>query len=167
MYYFAYGSNMSRARLCQRVPSAMRVAVASLRAHRVHFHKIGMGDGSGKCGAEYTGDPQDRIWGVVYRLAPQHRATLDRFEGEGIGYRRVAVDVLLDTGETCRCFTYLATRVDESLLPFTWYKRHVLIGARENGLPADYVSKLQAAKDCHDRNRERHRLEMTLYANSS
>ncbi|TNF88372.1 MAG: gamma-glutamylcyclotransferase, partial [Gammaproteobacteria bacterium] len=41
LYYFAYGSNMSPARLQARVPSARPLGVYRLKGHRLSFHKRG------------------------------------------------------------------------------------------------------------------------------
>ena len=50
MLYFAYGSNLSSARMAARVPSARVVARAQLPGHALRFHKVGR-DGSAKCDA--------------------------------------------------------------------------------------------------------------------
>ena len=34
-------------------------------------------------------------------------------------------------------------RIDASLRPRGWYKAHVVRGAREHGLPADYIRELE------------------------
>jgi hypothetical protein len=38
-YYFAYGSNMSPARLKKRAPSSLAIGIAQLAKHALHFHK--------------------------------------------------------------------------------------------------------------------------------
>lgn len=48
--YFAYGSNMSSARLRARVPSCRPIGIAFLPGHELRFHKRSK-DGSGKCDA--------------------------------------------------------------------------------------------------------------------
>jgi cation transport regulator ChaC len=163
MYYFAYGSNMSLARLRQRTPSARRVSVAFLEGHRLRFHKVSQRDGSAKCDAPQTDLPQDHVWGVVYRIAEAERPVLDCAEGLGMGYRLAWVNVRLVGGEPCRTFLYLATQVDERLLPFTWYKQHVLIGARENRLPEAYIRRIERVQACEDEDRQRHRQEMAIH----
>ncbi len=163
MLYFAYGSNMSLARLRQRVPSAQRLSVGSLSGHRLCFHKVSQRDGSAKCDALETDLAQDRIWGVVYRIAPQERVLLDRAEGLGQGYRRDWVDLCLQSGEDCRAFIYRATLIDRRLAPFTWYKQHVLIGARENELPEEYVCLIEAVYALQDADRARHRSETRIH----
>lgn len=44
-------------------------------AHRLRFHKVGE-DGSGKCDAEETGDPEDRVIGVVYAISASEKLVL-------------------------------------------------------------------------------------------
>ena len=63
--YFAYGSNLHPARLAARTPSCHALGRAVLARHVLRFHKRGR-DGSAKCDAWFTGDPTDRLYGVVY-----------------------------------------------------------------------------------------------------
>ncbi|WP_227539352.1 MULTISPECIES: gamma-glutamylcyclotransferase family protein [Marinobacter] len=76
---------MSQRRLQARVPSARFVAVAGLPAHRLRFHKSA-GDGSAKCDAEETGNPDDLVIGVVYEIVDAEKPDLDRHEALGFGY---------------------------------------------------------------------------------
>ena len=71
--YFAYGSNLSTPRLRGRVPSACKLGVATLAAHRLVFHKLGR-DGSAKCDALYTGRQEDIVRGVVFEMPLRDRA---------------------------------------------------------------------------------------------
>ena len=68
--YFAYGSNMSIARLRARVPGAERTGVFTLHEHALRFHKLSRNDGSGKCDAFYTGNASDRVVGALVELEP-------------------------------------------------------------------------------------------------
>ena len=72
MLCFSYGSNMSLARIRDRVPSARFFAVATLKAHRLKFHKISK-DGSGKCDAKETENPEDKVVGIVYEFADDEK----------------------------------------------------------------------------------------------
>ena len=65
--YFAYGSNMSTRRLQGRVSAEPR-GVASLERHALRFHKQST-DGSGKAGAQFTGDAHDIVHGVLFELS--------------------------------------------------------------------------------------------------
>ncbi|MGM0633527.1 MAG: gamma-glutamylcyclotransferase family protein, partial [Pseudomonadota bacterium] len=107
--YFAYGSNMSLARLRGRVPTARLIDVAVLSAHSLRFHKSSP-DGSGKCDAFHTGNPGDRVMGGIFAVHPDEKPVLDEAESLGVGYdeKRVAVQTL--GGEVVEVSTYYALR---------------------------------------------------------
>ncbi len=80
MKYFAYGSNMSIARLRERVPSAVSFGCHALKEHDLRFHKSSK-DGSGKCNAFFTGNDDDTILGVLFEIKSSEMSALDRAEG--------------------------------------------------------------------------------------
>ena len=149
--YFAYGSNMSSERLRARVPSARARGRGRLPCHALRWHKLGR-DGSGKCDVVPTDAPDasdapnasDDVWGVLYDVAWTEKPALDAAEGLGVGYFEKEVRIVTDDGE-CLARTYRANpdRVDATLRPRDWYKDHVVRGAREHGLPADYIRALE------------------------
>lgn len=162
--YFSYGSNMSRRRLEARVRLVGAAVVASLPAHRLAFHKYGR-DGSAKCDIQYTADQADRVVGVLFNLSAPAGPVLDKCEGLGNGYQRkqVQVQVLAPDDVPIPAMTYYATRIDPSLKPFKWYLAHVLAGAREHGLPPDYVASIERIKAVDDPDPDRHDREMSIY----
>lgn len=162
MRYFAYGSNMSTRRLAARIDSACRISLASLPEHQLRWHKQGR-DGSGKCDVHYTGEEGHVVIGVLFEIDQRDKPLLDRFEGLGNGYRELAVQLLGPGGESWPAFTYQATLTDPDIRPYLWYKRHVLEGALEHGLPADYVEQLRAVAALEDPDVERHRRELYIY----
>ncbi|MCE8043426.1 gamma-glutamylcyclotransferase [Halomonas daqingensis] len=162
MLCFSYGSNMSLARLRQRVPSAQFVAVATLSGHRLRFHKIST-DGSGKCDAEATKDPSDLVYGVVIELAACQKPALDKKEGLGRGYDEKEVEIVSVDGETMRPTMYFATNIDGTRKPYHWYKKHVLIGAKENHLPKEYIESIEIVESVADPNAERSARELAIY----
>ncbi len=158
---FAYGSNMATVRLQRRTPSAEFVTVAALSEHVLRWHKIGRMDRSGKCDAMFTGRPEDLVWGVVFRIRLAERSRLDEAEGLGAGYEERLVSVCAAAGPL-EVQLYYATNIDSSLAPFDWYKRFVLHGAREHGLPADYIEQLERAPSRQDPDVERARKHSLL-----
>ena len=66
--YFAYGSNMSTARLRKRMPSCKPIGIATLPGHALRFHKRST-DKSGKCNAFASGN-NNRVIGVAVQLRP-------------------------------------------------------------------------------------------------
>jgi len=164
MFYFSYGSNMSIKRLKARVPSARARCVATLHGHELRFHKKS-NDGSGKCDAYETSNPGRVVIGVVFEMAETDKPELDSKEGLGYGYEQKEVLVSVPAGGTIRAVTYYATRIDSELRPYHWYKHHVLTGAKENGLPDEYVEKINDIESLADPDPERHEHEMAIYTN--
>ena len=162
MLYFAYGSNMSSRRLRERVPSARFRFTATLEAHDLRFHKRSR-DGSAKCDALETRNPAHRVIGVVFEIAQTDKTTLDRYEGLGSGYEEKQVALLTSSDASITAFTYYATHIDSALKPYSWYKHHVLSGAREHQLPVAYIERINGIESITDLNYERHECEMAIY----
>lgn len=138
LLYFAYGSNLSSARLRARLEEVEVLGPAVLREHRLALDKRGH-DGSAK--ANVVPHPGEEVWGVVYELAVAHADALDRFEG---GYERVGVEVHHAERGPLDVVTYRSELRVEGWLPFAWYRAHLVEGAREHGLPPDWIARLEA-----------------------
>jgi len=164
MLYFAYGSNMSTRRLQGRTPSATPLGVGVLHSHLMKFHKIS-GDGSGKCDAFETGDANDCMHGVVYRINEAEIETLDIVEELGRGYEKKQASITVHGRERLEAFTYCAISTDASLSPYCWYKEHVVRGAEEHGLPRDYTAALRAIRHLDDHDAVRIARELSIYRN--
>lgn len=163
--YFAYGSNMSSRRLTApgRAPSATPVTVGYVLGRRLTFDKFSTRDRSVKCDCEATGNPRDRVYGVIYRIAASERAALDGAEGLHYGYRDEIL-IVIDGDATHRALAYVATDKRPGLAVFDWYLEHVLRGSIENGLPAGYVESLRRLPTVVDGDRGRAAKEQAIYA---
>ncbi|MGA8259763.1 MAG: gamma-glutamylcyclotransferase family protein [Arenicellales bacterium] len=162
LYYFAYGSNMSSRRLRQRVPSARPLDVGRLSGHTLAWHKKG-GDGSGKCDIA-PATPDDVVYGVLYEMSRAEKPSLDRVEGLGRSYGQKYVELwLLEQERRVTALTYYALVIDGTYLPYDWYRDHVLIGAREHGLPGDYVAMIENAPAFEDSDKAREMLERHVH----
>lgn len=162
MLYFAYGSNMSLPRFQQRLPNACLHGVGSLREFQLRFHKAGR-DGSAKADLLYTGHYHDRVFGVLYQLTEDEKRLLDRIEDCGVGYEIKPVEVTMPCGNQFSAFTYIALHIDRSRKPFHWYHHHVLHGAREAGLPTDYIQHIREHCVEIDNDINRVNREMMIY----
>ncbi len=158
---------MFAARLRCRVPSAQAIGAYRLMRHDLRFHKRSGKDDSAKCDAYATGDDDaddgSVVMGRLFRIAAGDAGKLDEAEGLGKGYERKTVCVMDDAGKVEDAFTYCATRIDTCLRPYTWYKEHVLAGAREANFPDDYIDKIAAVAADKDPDREREWREMALH----
>jgi len=153
---------MSLNRLKSRTPSAHRLGVFELPGHKLKFHKIGK-DGSAKCNAFFTGIEADIVEGVVFEIEPCEVVTLDNAEGLGKGYDKLNVRVTSKQGVKLEVFLYFATNMDDSLLPFSWYKRHVIEGAKSAGLSDSYISEIMDITTINDLDSSRESRELEIY----
>ncbi len=162
--YFAYGSNMSFKRLKKRVKSAMPKGRGVLRCHCLKFHKVSK-DSSGKCDIPPATE-SDVVWGRLYHIDDKEEKRLDCYEGVGYGYGKKCVTVELDSGQTVRAMTYYVkddTKKNPSLKPYTWYIKHVLVGAKEACLPPDYIKKIEEVEADEDPCKKREAKELKIY----
>ncbi|MGC2149209.1 MAG: gamma-glutamylcyclotransferase family protein [Candidatus Acidiferrales bacterium] len=145
LYYFAYGSNMCTGRLRARVPSARSVFITQLSCHTLKFHKRSEKDRSAKADAEYTGRETDVLWGIIFEIDAAQKQQLDDAEGLGIGYEEKTINFKDCTGRAYTASMYFAwqTHIVGNLRPYSWYLRFVLEGAKQHGLPPDYVELLE------------------------
>lgn len=146
--YFAYGSNLHPLRLAARTPSCRALAVGWLPGHVLRFHKRGH-DGSGKCNVWPTGRVDDRVWGVVYTLAPGELEALDGFEGERYRRRRLMVHTRQGV-LAAATYTARAGQTDDDLVPYRWYRALVACGARLHGLPRAWIAGIDAGPERAD-----------------
>ena len=166
MFYFAYGSNLPKARLLARVPSAELITTGSLLHHRLTFHKIGK-DLSAKCDAYETGNDSDCVLGALYRIDPAHKKQLDDLEGLGNGYEEKEVSIIAAAGKKMNALIYYATNIDAGLKPFHWYRGHVLIGAMEHEFPEDYIARISSVPSIDDHDIKRSEKEIALHRNEA
>ena len=165
MLYFAYGSNMSSRRFQARVPSGRQLGVAALHGHVLAFHKKSI-DGSAKCGLVDTGNPDDRVYGVLYSFDADQLPQLDLAEGNGYSYHRRTVEVAPGRGAMLQVKCYFAADVSSGLVPYSWYREHVLAGARVAGLPAWYIAQISSIECLDDPDERRHARELSIYENA-
>jgi len=83
-------------------------------------------------------------------------------EGLRFGYDEKVVEVITEQGKL-NILMYFATRVNSSLKPYCWYKEHVLIGAREHGLPPEHIAQIEAIAAVEDPDVTRGERELAIY----
>lgn len=143
MLYFAYGSNMFSKRLRERVPSCQATGAFHLVGWRLAFNKRASKDGSGKCTIAPSGGRDETVHGVVFDIDASEMPILDKIEGLGVGYLSKELEVCRGD-EGVSVFTYVGqdSYLDDSLVPYDWYRAFVVAGAREHKLPEEYVRRI-------------------------
>ena len=143
--------------------------MAALPGHELRFHKHSKKDGSAKCDAFATPDKDAAGVGVLFKFDSADRDKLDAAEGAGKGYDARVVTVINHKGRRRKVLSYFASpdAIDASVKPYTWYKDHVLAGAKEHNVPPDYVAQyIDAVEAVEDPDRERDKKERAAIANN-
>ena len=139
---FAYGSNMSSAYLRQTCPSASAVGRALLPNVRIAFRRFSTDLGGGISTIQPA--PGERVWGVLYEIAKAEVEALDRLEDVDKGlYLREGHLVLDQAGAWRLAQLYRVARPEGPFAPAARYLAWMQEGAREHGLPEDYVRELE------------------------
>lgn len=147
-------------RLIARVDSATAIGRGALYGYQLRFNKRGR-DGTAKCNVITS--EADAVFGVVFQVEPNQRLLLDDIER---GYHRRMLPIQVG-GETVEAFTYTASpkMVAEGLSAFTWYRDYVLLGARQHGLPRDYIAEfIQSIPAIPDPQTDRAAVEQAILA---
>lgn len=147
--YLAYGSNLHPLRLQARVPSARPVRTVPVPGERLRFNKRSGVDDSAK--ATLDRHPEAVAWGVLFEMDLDERPHLDAAESLGAGYD-IEFRLLEIDGQGLEVFTYRAQPeyLDDTAVPFQWYRDLVLEGARHHGFPEAYIRRIASLGTQHD-----------------
>jgi gamma-glutamylcyclotransferase (GGCT)/AIG2-like uncharacterized protein YtfP len=139
-FYFAYGSNMNQEQMAQRCPGSGLGPLARLPGWSYFIN------GRGYAGVEEF--PTDDALGCLWSLDDEHVAALDRYEGvKGNYYSKETLEVeQLKDGSKVSALVYLSVNREYGI-PTARYQGVVVSGAREIGLPVDYLAMLESWED--------------------
>ncbi|MGC1778865.1 MAG: gamma-glutamylcyclotransferase family protein [Xanthobacteraceae bacterium] len=135
MLHFAYGSNMHRAVMRRHAPAAEPVGVARL----ADFRFVITIDGYASIKPLRAGT----VHGVLWRLTPRDRATLDIWENIAGGLYRAETLAVDHAGARRPALVYIA-RLRRAGRPKPGYMEIVVAAAREWEMPPPYIASLQA-----------------------
>ena len=165
--YFGYGSNMLTCKLKDRCPSAVPIGICKIKKHSLKFHKVshanqnGIPDISGKGDIVPSESETDEVYGVLFKILKTEEKKLDKAEGyPDYGYDKKEIDVISIKGEKYTSVRmYFANDIDPKKKPYHWYKEQVVQGAKEHGLPEDYIKKIKAVESIPDQDQEREKIQ--------
>lgn len=157
---------MSLKRIQHRLSGVTHIGRYKLPGYKLQFHKAG-DDGSAKCDAFKTNNSANHIYGALFKVPSEEIQKLDEIEGVGSGYIRTNVMIMDDVdGKLLEASTYIATKINNNLLPFSWYFNHVYQGAIENQLPEQYIQEnILCVTSIEDVDQDRDRREREVYLN--
>jgi hypothetical protein len=134
MLHFAYGSNMHRAIMRKHAPAATPLGVAKLANYRFVITTDGY--------ASVEPAPAHMVFGMLWRLTPRDRVTLDLWENIAGGLYRAATMPVQSDGRRVPALIYLA-RPRPRGEPKPGYMEIVVKAARELEVPAEYIAALE------------------------
>jgi hypothetical protein len=131
---------MSSAELGAWCPSHRVLGPAELPDHRLAFLRRSIRWGAGV--VDIVPTPGRSVWGVLYEL-PLGPGELDAKEGAGFAYRRREVDVVHGESQFAAFAYEVIEKEPAEVRPRPDYVELLVTGARENGLPPEYVAELE------------------------
>jgi hypothetical protein len=146
VWYFAYGSNMQAATLRgRRGITWASAAPARLAGWRFVCDKPPLFPAMGEGFANLVPEEGAEVYGVLFELEADDLAHVELTEGVLIGnYRRLDVAVEpLGGGAAVAAATLVADLRDSALVPSERYRALLVEGAREHGLPDEWVAFLE------------------------
>lgn len=138
---FAYGSNLAASEMEAWCPEARFAGLARLPDHRLALNRRSIRWGGGA--VDVVPAPGEEVWGGLYDVPDGTLDRLDAKEGEGWAYRRIAVPVEAEDGRRLEAEAYeVIHKEPQEVLATPEYAALLLRGARERGLPEEYVARL-------------------------
>lgn len=139
LWYFAYGSNLKASRMKEREISIVADRTGYINNYTFSYSKIGADD-TGK--GNIQPQQNSKVWGAFYRI------TVDDFnhlhKNYEIGYRQLELTGISNGDRIeAKSFIALSERINYDLYPSKKYHDLVLTGAREHGLPEQYIDILK------------------------
>ena len=133
MLHFAYGSNMHRAVMRKHAPCAAPIGVARLENYRFTV------TADGYASVEPRGGHV--VHGVMWRLTPRDRVTLDAWENIAGGLYRAEILPVRQGSRRRPALVYIARQGPRGP-PKPGYMEIVVRAAREWKMPQDYIACL-------------------------
>ena len=146
VFYFAYGANINRHVFVDRRgfhPSSAEAARSS--GYTLVFEAIGVNFVEPAFATLRRSAGHD-VHGVLYRLPRREIARLNHLED---GYEPAYIDVTGERSGPVHAYTYAVPAVSSRLTPSRRYLNCLRVGARESGLPAEYVAWLDQQPSTH------------------
>jgi hypothetical protein len=134
MLHFAYGSNMHRGVMRRHAPTAVPLGIARLADYRFVITSDGY--------ASVAPARRHSVYGMMWRLTPRDRVTLDLWENIAAGQYRAEILAAFQDGRRRPALVYIARRRPVGR-PKAGYMEIVADAARVLGLPDDYVAALE------------------------
>ena len=132
MYYFAYGSNLSKKQMKERCPDSKPMFVVTLPNYKLVFAGWFRQWRGGVASIQpFRGE---KVLGAIYEVSERDLRRLDRYEGYPDNYKRVNVRVFDEDGNPVEAVTYIKAGQLEETQPSREYLSAIQQGYRDWGM---------------------------------
>lgn len=135
-YYLAYGSNLEKGRLLERINKFHTASKAILPGYRFVYNKKSV-DGTSK--ANITLTEGSEVQGICYEIDEDDLRILDQSER---GYSRIKLPILISPNTDATAITYISNSIIHDVPPSREYRDIILQGAKDWKLDKEYVQNV-------------------------
>lgn len=152
VWYFAYGANLNESVFRgRRRMRPLEVRVGRLPGYRLRFNLHGRPRGR-SAPANIESSPGDEVWGVLNLMTRRDMVRLNATEGvPGWRYRPVWLEANDTEGRIVQAFSLMADGLPEDGNPSPRYITLIRDGARQHGLPAHWLERLDRVRAAEER----------------
>jgi hypothetical protein len=140
--YFAYGTLLELDEIHKYCPTAASMGIFRLEGYRLGFAACGPDPSHGGC--TLVKDPENTMYGILYKMPVEERKTLDQASGYDTGlWTKLDITVLDSDDRPLPANTSVIPNPGGPHSPPASYTRPILDGARSIPLPAHYITQLE------------------------
>ena len=140
--FFAYDAYLTYDFIKKYCKNARPISRAQAPDHKLRFVRLGSRKGQQTGYVDIEESPGNTVWGLLYRLEQDDLRYIDRYEEVPDKAKRDYIDIITDNGSDITANTIFPKK--ESPLPKTPdHLNLIIIGAKSNGLPSEYIRGLE------------------------
>jgi len=133
VYYFAYGSNLDKDQLIERIGKYHTATKAKLDNYRFEYNKKST-DGTAK--ANINKQEGAEVLGVCYEIDKESLTVLSSYEK---GYNPIEITLQLESNTRAKAIVYISSSLTCDRNPSDGYRSTILKGAKDWGLEEKYI----------------------------
>ena len=145
--YFAYGSNLLLSQIRERTgnKNLKPIFIAYIENAKLIFPRPSKNQKDGVASFEHSNN--SKVWGAVFELNDEEIKRLNEYEGYEPGgkdnaYEQKEIEVVKLDGSKVKVVTYIANKLG-NFKPSKQYMEKIIKGAKECGLPEEYIEELK------------------------
>jgi len=138
VWYFAYGSNLNMGQMMNRVGEWTVSKRAVLKEYKLKFNFCSSRWGGLTANVVWTGNPDDKVYGAVYRILKEKVDVLSAYEGPKPTDITVEAD---GVNLQAKAYIFKRSRVSRNLPEA--YLNVMLTGLRQHGYPEAVIEEVK------------------------